>query len=130
MFLGDLEIRQCLATGRLGIDPPPDESQLSAFAIELRLGTQFLKLPIGDQAMDALDPGRPWHMVPDRESLYAIELGDRVTISSGEVIMGTTLEYVHLPVDLAGFLFPKHALERVGLSLSTGTVDPGFQGRL
>ena len=44
--------------------------------------------------------------------------------------MGVSLEFVYLPADLAGFLFPQSALERLGLSLAAGSVEPGFQGRL
>jgi hypothetical protein len=31
---------------------------------------------------------------------------------------------------LAGFLFPRTSLERLGLTVAAGTIDPGFQGKL
>jgi deoxycytidine triphosphate deaminase len=103
MFLGDVDIRERLASGSLGIDPAPDESQLGAFDIDLRLGTQFLKLPKGDQAIDVLDPAGPWQTLPGRGFLRSVELGQELTIAPGELLMVTTLEYVHMPKDLAGF---------------------------
>jgi deoxycytidine triphosphate deaminase len=112
VFLSEQDIRDRLAKGDLGIDPRPDENQIGSFAVDLRLGTQFLH--------PSVQESRP----------QRIPIGDSLSVAPGASVLAVTLEYVYLPRDLAGFLFPKSSWERVGLSLTLGTIDPGFRGKL
>jgi deoxycytidine triphosphate deaminase len=112
VFLSEQDIRDRLAKGDLGIDPRPDENQIGSFAIDLCLGTQFL------------------HPSVTESHPQTIAIGDSLSVAPGASVLAVTLEYVYLPLDLAGFLFPKSSWERVGLSLTPGTIDPGFRGKL
>jgi dCTP deaminase len=130
MFLGANNIRARLAKGDLQIDPLPQEEQLSAFAVDLRLGTQFAQFPaIPSDAVIDLATRSPfgWAQEFDHKN---IPLGERFVMSPGSTVLAVTLEYVYLPSDLAGLLYPRSALQRFGLSVGIGTIDPGFQGKL
>ena len=131
MFLSEQDIWERLSKGDLGIDPLPDANQLGAFAIELRLGTQFLEFPLAwrtgppDPLAPLVSPSSP------RQSRSeTVPLGQSLVVSPGVTLVAATLEYVHMPLDLAGLLFPRSAWERHGLSVTGGTIDPGFRGKL
>lgn len=131
MFLAESDIRKHLSKGDLVIDPAPSEAQLGGAAVDLRLGSQFARNALGSgvSAVDLADPLRVLSSVRE-VPLESVPIGQHVTLSSGERVIATTLEYVHLPLDLLGLLFPRAALERLGLTVGTGTVEPGFQGKL
>lgn len=112
MFLSEQDIRDRLAKGDLGIDPLPDETQVGSFAIDLRLGTQFLQFP------------------PAASRPQTVALGESLAVPPGATLLAVTLEYVHMPQDLAGFLFPRSSWDKLGLSLTPNTIDPGFHGKL
>jgi dCTP deaminase len=126
VFLGARDIRRRLAAGTLGIDPF-DERELSGFSIELRLGTQFRRSSLAERAAS---PGPPGLAGPQSKLLSKVELGEYFAIAPGASVVGISLEYVHFPADLAGFLFPRAFLEQLGLMVAAGTIDPGFQGKL
>lgn len=127
MFLGARDIRRRLATGTLAIDPF-DDRELSAFAIDLRLGTNFRMSSLVEKA-GLLHPAG-LELGPQSKLLAKVELGDGFVVAPGTGVVGISLEYVHLPADLAGFLFPRTSLEQSGLTLAVGTVEPGFHGKL
>jgi len=130
VFLAEADIRARIANGGLRIDPSLDDRHLSSFAIDLRLGTQFLNLPFAGTAGIIIDPARAQDLVPEARSLQTVALGDRLELAPGAAVLGVSLEYVYLPSDLAGFLFPRSSLERLGLVLGAGSIDPGYQGKL
>lgn len=128
MFLSEQDIWERLSKGDLGIDPPPDANQLGAFAIELRLGTQVRQLAWRIALVDPLAPLSS--SSPEQSRSETVPLGQRLVVSPGVILVAATLEYVHMPLDLAGLLFPRSPLEGVGLSVAGGTIDPGFSGKL
>ncbi len=42
----------------------------------------------------------------------------------------STFEKINMPRDLVGIIFPRSTLFRMGISLRTAIVDPGYKGRL
>ncbi len=47
----------------------------------------------------------------------------------GQLVLGSTLEYVQLPRDLMAYVIGKSSWGRMGLVIATATkVDPGFKG--
>src|SRR4030042_1927511 len=124
MFLNKLEIQNRLLQGDLVIDPLIEETQLGSFTVDLRLGTEFVKFPstqvvIGESQF-------PRHS----DKVIITELGQQIQIPPGTGLLGTTLEYLKMPVDLAGVLFSRSSWGRIGLATDTLTVDPRFQGQL
>lgn len=54
-----------------------------------------------------------------------------ITISPGDAILATTLEYIKMPANRVGVLYLKSSLARQGLDHAlAGFVDPGFEGQL
>lgn len=131
MFLCEQNILECLSQGDLVIDPAPHEMQWGALALDLRLGTQFLQLQRTHRMapFDLTTPSSALFSSKDSTAV-TVPLGESLLVSPGTTLVAATLEYVHMPRYLAGFLFPRSALERVGLSVAPGTIDPGFRGKL
>jgi deoxycytidine triphosphate deaminase len=121
LFLVAQDIRRRIKEGSLVIEPF-DESQLGGFAIDLRVGQQFRGLPLDDSAT----PEQAFR----RANFSEIDFGERFAVEPGGTVLGVSFEYVHFPEDLAGFLFPKSSVERTGLAVSAGTIDPGFHGKI
>lgn len=131
MFLSDISIADYLSRDTLGIDPPPDADQYGSVAIDLRLGNQFLQLPSND-TVDEIDLANPYPLPLSRapSRLETVLVGETLSVAPAAAWSATTLEFIRMPHNLVGFLFPQSGLERVGLSVSAGMIHPTFQGRL
>jgi dCTP deaminase len=56
---------------------------------------------------------------------------DEITINPGDAYLASTWEYVRLPDYIAGAVFLKSSMARLGLDHAlAGWVDPGFEGNL
>lgn len=99
MQLSDRSIRRLLAVGRLTIDPRPTEQQIQPATVDLALGA--LMVP----------GGLPYVLRPN------------------EFVLGSTIEEVHLPADLAAQVKGRSTWARRGLLVEcAGFVDPDFRG--
>jgi len=69
---------------------------------------------------------------PTMETIFKYDKGKKQTvrIMPGEYYLLTTVEKVNLPLDLVGNLKPRTTTFRSGLIVRTGTVQPGYQGKL
>src|SRR5438046_7258331 len=65
-------------------------------------------------------------------SLVQPDPGEPFVLHPGEFVLGSTLETVGLPDDLAGRLEGKSSLGRLGLLThsTAGFIDPGFNGHI
>lgn len=54
------------------------------------------------------------------------------TLNSGEFLLGATLEYVEIPVDLVGVVDGKSSIGRLGITahITAGYIDPNFKGNI
>jgi dCTP deaminase len=125
MFLNTEQIRDRLSKGDLVIDPIIEETQVASFTVDLRLGTEFIRLPSPQVILHEKQPTQE-----ATNEVILVELGQSIQIPPGAGLIGSTLEYLKIPVDLAGLLFSRAAWARVGVVTTTLTVDPGFQGKL
>jgi dCTP deaminase len=70
----------------------------------------------------------------DRESQqpasYDLRAADKTCLPCGICTLLPTLEWVELPMDLAGTLRCRSSFGRRGVLLGAGFVDPGFRGQL
>lgn len=120
-------------TDRLIVTPLLDrQEQLGHASIDLRLGTEFIEVERHREA--TYDP------MEDRDKLRAaaqqqqeltltVPLGGNVVLHPGQFILGSTLEFVHLPSDIAGQLLSRSSWGRVGLIVATAvTLQPGWIG--
>jgi dCTP deaminase/dUTP pyrophosphatase len=77
-------------------------------------------------------PASETHLgVSDRKMPKITELsGDRITLKPGEYVLVETIEKVNMPANVAAKILPRSSLFRLGCSLETALVDPGYKGAL
>ena len=126
MLLSDRDIRIELDKGRVVVEPY-DDSMLQPSSIDFRLDKFFRvfenhRYPHIDPAADQSDLTR----------MVETEGEEPFILHPGEFVLGSTLEVVTLPDDLAARVEGKSSLGRLGLltHATAGFVDPGFSGHV
>ena len=126
MLLSDRDIKAELDTERVRIDPY-DPGMIQPSSIDVRLDKYFRlfdnhKYPVIDPAKDQ----------PELTRLVDVDPDDGFVLHPGEFVLGSTLETVSLPDDLAARVEGKSSLGRLGLltHATAGFVDPGFSGHV
>lgn len=90
-----------------GIEPF-DPASINPASIDLKLSGEFYNLETGERFQ-----------------------ADEITITPGQAILASTLEYITMPDDCAGSVYLKSSMARKGLDHAlAGWVDPGFHGEL
>ena len=126
MLLSDGDIRGAVDSGRLVLEPwEPDLVQPSS--VDVRL----------DRFFRVFNNSRYTHIDPSVQqdeltTLVEPEGDEPFVLHPGEFVLGSTLEVVTLPDDLAGRLEGKSSLGRLGLLThsTAGFIDPGFSGHI
>jgi dCTP deaminase len=126
VLLSDRDIRIELDKGRVVVEPY-DDSMLQPSSIDFRLDKFFRvfenhRYPHIDPAADQSDLTR----------MVETEGEEPFILHPGEFVLGSTLEVVTLPDDLAARVEGKSSLGRLGLltHATAGFVDPGFSGHV
>ena len=126
MLLSDRDIRAQIDAGRVVIDPW-DAGMVQPSSIDVRMDKYFRlfdnhKYPVIDPAADQ----------PDLTRLVEVDPNEGFVLHPGEFVLGSTLETVTLPDDLAARVEGKSSLGRLGLltHATAGFVDPGFSGHV
>jgi dCTP deaminase len=110
MLLSDRDITAAIAEGRLGIDPY-DAGLVQPSSIDVRL----------DRFFRVFNNARYTHIDPalqqdDLTTLVEPEGDEPFVLHPGEFVLGSTLEVVTIPDDLAARLEGKSSLGRLGCS--------------
>ena len=126
VLLSDRDIRAEIERGRVVLDPW-EPAMLQPSSIDVRLDKYFRlfdnhKYPYIDPAEDQ----------PDLTRLVEIAAGEPLILHPGEFVLGSILETVTLPDDVAARVEGKSSLGRLGLltHATAGFVDPGFSGHV
>ena len=126
MLLSDRDIRAEVEAGRVALDPW-DPAMVQPSSVDVRLDAWFRlfdnhKYAVIDPAQDQSDLTR----------LIEVDPGEGFVLHPGEFVLGSTLETVALPDDLAARVEGKSSLGRLGLltHATAGFVDPGFSGHV
>ena len=126
MLLSDRDIRAEIAADRVVLDPW-DPAMVQPSSVDVRLDRYFRlfdnhKYPVIDPAQDQ----------PDLTRLVDADPKHGVLLHPGEFVLGSTLETITLPDDLAARVEGKSSLGRLGLltHATAGFVDPGFSGHV
>lgn len=126
MLLSDRDIKAELASGRIGLDPREPE-MIQPSSIDVRLDRYFRlfdnhKYPFIDPSEDQ----------PELTRLIEVDPDEPFILHPGEFVLGSTLEFVTVPDNLAARLEGKSSLGRLGLLThsTAGFVDPGFNGHI
>src|SRR3954453_15537857 len=126
MLLSDRDITAAIAEGRLGIEPY-DKALVQPSSIDVRLD-RFFRV-FNNARYTPIDPAE---QQDDLTTLVEPQGDDPFVLHPGEFVLGSTLEIVSIPDDLAARLEGKSSLGRLGLLThsTAGFVDPGFSGHL
>ncbi|HEX5522027.1 MAG TPA: dCTP deaminase [Pedococcus sp.] len=126
MLLSDRDIKAEIDTERVRLEPY-DPGMIQPSSIDVRLDKFFRlfdnhKYPVIDPSLDQ----------PDLTRLVEVSSDDGFVLHPGEFVLGSTLETVSLPDDLAARVEGKSSLGRLGLMThaTAGFVDPGFSGHV
>ena len=126
MLLSDRDLRAEIEGGRVVLDPW-DPTMLQPSSVDVRLDKYFRlfdnhKYPYIDPAEDQ----------PDLTHLVEVESGEPLILHPGEFVLGSIVETVTLPDDIAARVEGKSSLGRLGLltHATAGFVDPGFSGHV
>jgi len=126
VLLSDRDIKAEIDSHRVRLDPY-DPAMIQPSSIDVRLDKFFRlfdnhKYPVIDPAQDQ----------PELTRLVEVEPDDGFVLHPGEFVLGSTLETVSLPDDLAARVEGKSSLGRLGLMThaTAGFVDPGFSGHV
>lgn len=126
MLLSDRDLRAEIDAGRLGLEPyEPELVQPSS--IDVRLDRWFRVFR--NMQYTHIDPSE---QQDDLTELVETPDKSPFVLHPGEFVLGSTLEMVTLPDDLAGRLEGKSSLGRLGLLThsTAGFIDPGFSGHV
>ncbi|HRW17287.1 MAG TPA: dCTP deaminase [Dermatophilaceae bacterium] len=124
MLLSDRDIRAEVDAGRVRLEPW-DPAMIQPSSVDVRLD-KFFRL-FDNHRYPVIDPAAEQ---PDLTRL--VEADDAFVLHPGEFVLGSTLETVTLPDDLAARVEGKSSLGRLGLltHATAGFVDPGFSGHV
>ena len=73
---------------------------------------------------------RPYSRESQQPASYDLRAADETCLPCGACTLLPTLEWVEMPMDLAGTLRCRSSFGRRGVLLGGGFVDPGFRGQL
>jgi dCTP deaminase len=126
MLLSDRDIRGEVEAGRLAVTPW-DAELVQPSSVDVRLD-RFFRV-FNNSRYTHIDPAE---QQDDLTTLVEPDGDDPFVLHPGEFVLGSTLEVVTLPDDLAGRLEGKSSLGRLGLLThsTAGFIDPGFTGHI
>jgi dCTP deaminase len=126
VILSDRSLREAIAAGRLVIDPLDDDA-IQPSSIDVRLDNHFRVFYTARHPY--IDVKQP---MEDLTELVEVKPDDAFILHPGEFVLGSTLEQVGIPPDLAARLEGKSSLGRLGLMThsTAGFLDPGFTGHV
>lgn len=126
MLLSDRDIRAQIDAGRVVLEPY-DATLLQPSSIDVRLDRYFRLFDNHKYAV--IDPAEDQ---PELTRFVDVGPDDPFVLHPGEFVLGSTLELVTLPDDVAARLEGKSSLGRLGLLThsTAGFIDPGFTGHV
>ena len=127
MLLSDRDIRAEVEAGRFVLEPY-DAALIQPSSVDVRLD-RFFRV-FANHRYTHIDPAQ---QQDDLTELVEPEGEDEpFVLHPGEFVLGSTLEVVTLPDDLAARLEGKSSLGRLGLLThsTAGFIDPGFSGHV
>lgn len=126
MLLSDRDLRAEISAERLGIEPF-ENSLVQPSSIDVRLDCMFRVF--NNTRYTHIDPAK---QQDELTTLVEPVDGEPFVLHPGEFVLGSTLELITLPDDLAGRLEGKSSLGRLGLLThsTAGFIDPGFSGHI
>lgn len=115
---------------RLWITPLLDDNQIGDASLDVRLGNEFIL--IRQSNLLSIDPAHGERMginIGKYQERFRVCFGEKFILHPNQFILGSTLEYIGLPLDLTAQVEGRSSWGRLGLIIATATpVAPGFRG--
>jgi dCTP deaminase len=126
VILSDRSLREAIDAGRLVVEPL-DEDAIQPSSVDVRLDRRFRTFYTARHPY--IDVRQP---MDDLTELVEVKPDAAFILHPGEFVLGSTLERVGIPPDLAARLEGKSSLGRLGLMThsTAGFLDPGFEGHV
>jgi len=126
VLLSDRDLLAEIDAGRLALDPF-EPALVQPSSIDVRLDRWFRVF--NNTRYTHIDPAI---QQDELTSLVEAPAGESFVLHPGEFVLGSTLEVITLPDDLAARLEGKSSLGRLGLVThsTAGFIDPGFSGHV
>ncbi len=106
------------------------KKQIKNGAIDLRLGTEFIITR--KTKFSELDQDNQKELeisIRNYQRLLTIKFEDKIVLHPGQLILGSTFEYIKLPDDFIGYIIGRSSWGRLGLIIATATlIHPLFAG--
>jgi dCTP deaminase len=124
MILSDRDIRLMLKSGKLGIRPLAQD-QIGPASVDLTLSDEwyFFKDSYGGRVVDLSKTGY--------RSAFRMKKAKSITLATGQMCLGKTVEKLTLPPDVMGKLEGRSRYARMGLiiHITSALVQPGSDNR-
>lgn len=126
MILSDKTIREEVVKKRIKIEPLEDEC-IQASSVDLHLSNEFLVFNHAQHFLVDVKQG-----IGELTDKVIIGEDKKFIVHPNEFVLGSTVESVAIPIDLAGRLEGKSSLGRIGIIVhaTAGVVNPGWEGKL
>ncbi len=126
MLLSDKSIKEAIKAGRIVIKPYFEDC-VQPSSIDIHLDSKFLLFNKSQHAVIDVRQKQDELMC-----MVEIKDGQPFILHPGEFVLGSTLESLKLPNDVAGRIEGKSSLGRLGLLIhsTAGYIDPGWEGNL
>jgi dCTP deaminase len=126
VILSDRSLREAIEARRLVIDPLDDQG-IQPASVDVRLDSRFRVFAVARYPY--IDVKQPMHGLTE---LVEVKPDEAFILHPGEFVLGSTLERIAIPADLAVRLEGKSSLGRLGLLThsTAGFLDPGFEGHV
>ena len=129
MILSDGDIKKAIKSKRIIIKPSPNyKTQLGACSLDLRLGTEFRVFEYSAIPYIDIKRGIPNELT----RLIKVKKNETFTLQPGELVLGSTEEWVEIPDDMAARLEGRSSLGRIGIIVhaTASLVAPGWRGNI
>lgn len=137
VLLSDIQILERLVRsdeGAIFVSPVIHAVQLGPSSLDLRVGTELrVTQIIASTHIDLTETkDNVRKRVAEYFSVQRVRPDGAFVLHPQELALASTLEYLQLPLDIAGRLEGRSSLGRLGLQVhaTAGFVDPGFKGTL
>ena len=134
MIYSGQNISDALQSGLLVIDPLPSEEMFDTSAVDLRLGRRFsvFEKPISSAIVFNIGEDQPEVVAAQYGVMREVPDGEYLVLGPGTFALGSTLERVAMPLNLAARVEGKSSVARFGLSIhqSAPTIHAGFRGNI